>query len=305
MKRFIVNTLAALAVMLIAVSRLNAAEVVTYYHNNYLGSPIAATDSSGAVIWQQAYDPWGLKLTTNTDERGYTGNWLDEETGLADHKARWMTSAIGRFTAIDPLSWNESNIHSFNRYAYANDNPYAFVDPSGSNGVTGVGGLIVESYNLLTGKGFNAGRVWGAFKDGYNGAGAGFVGSAVQDVTTFVPIGAIAGAMYKSAKLASLAKGLSETGAVTKGASKEVTKSSRKRIKRLIKNLSDNSRQSSGLSQEKTDQLRRIVERAGGKLRNDGATGVKGSSAGKPHVQTEGLGKSIDSRHIWTKDGVQ
>ena len=90
-----------------------------------------------------------------------------------------------------------------------------------------------------------------------------------------------------------------------KSASKEITKSSRKRVKRLIKKLSDNSRQNNGLSQEKTDQLRRIVERSGGKLRNDGISGVKGSSAGRPHVQTEGLGKSIDSRHIWTQGGVQ
>ena len=97
----------------------------------------------------------------------------------------------------------------------------------------------------------------------------------------------------------------SGSSVATKSTSKEITKSSRKRVKRLIKNLSDNSRQNNGLSQEKTDQLRRIVEKAGGKLRNDGATGVKGSSAGKPHVQTEGLGKSIDSRHIWTQGGVQ
>lgn len=90
-----------------------------------------------------------------------------------------------------------------------------------------------------------------------------------------------------------------------KGAGKEITKSSRKRVKKLVKNLSDNSRQNNGLSQGKTDQLRRIVEKAGGKLRNDGASGVKGSSAGKSHVQTEGLGKSIDSRHVWTKEDVQ
>lgn len=38
---------------------------------------------------------------------------------------------------------------------------------------------------------------------------------------------------------------------VTKGTSKEITKSSRKRVKRLVKDLSDNSRQNSGLSQEK------------------------------------------------------
>ncbi|MBQ0746738.1 MAG: RHS domain-containing protein [Marinobacter sp.] len=64
MKRFIMKTLAALLVLVFTVLPLSAAEVVTYYHNDHLGSPIASTDSSGAVIWQQAYDPWGLKLTT-------------------------------------------------------------------------------------------------------------------------------------------------------------------------------------------------------------------------------------------------
>ncbi len=32
---------------------------------------------------------------------------------------------------IDPVGFQEDNIHSFNRYAYANDNPYRFVDPDG------------------------------------------------------------------------------------------------------------------------------------------------------------------------------
>jgi len=131
MTRTIWNTLATLAVLIFTALPLSAAEVVTYYHNDHLGSPIAATDSTGAVVWQQAYDPWGLKLTANTDERGYTGNWLDEETGLADHKARWYTSSIGRFTGIDPVKWHESNIHSFNRYAYGNNNPYSYADPDG------------------------------------------------------------------------------------------------------------------------------------------------------------------------------
>lgn len=131
MTRTIWNTLATLAVLIFTVLPLSAAEVVTYYHNDHLGSPIAATDSTGAVVWQQAYDPWGFKLTANTDERGYTGNWLDEETGLADHKARWYTSSIGRFTGIDPVKWHETNIHSFNRYSYSGNNPYTNTDVGG------------------------------------------------------------------------------------------------------------------------------------------------------------------------------
>lgn len=131
MKHSILTTLAALAVLAFTTLPLSAAEVVTYYHNDHLGSPIAATDDTGTVVWQQAYDAWGLKLTANTDERGYTGNWLDEETGLADHKARWYTSSIGRFTGIDPVEWHETNIHSFNRYAYGNNNPYSYADQNG------------------------------------------------------------------------------------------------------------------------------------------------------------------------------
>ena len=139
MTRTIWNTLATLAVLIFTALPLSAAEVVTYYHNDHLGSPIAATDDTGTVVWQQAYDPWGFKLTANTDERGYTGNWLDEETGLADHKARWYTSSIGRFTGIDPVKWHETNIHSFNRYSYSGNNPYTNTD---------VGGKLFFSFHM-------------------------------------------------------------------------------------------------------------------------------------------------------------
>ncbi|WP_339782510.1 RHS repeat-associated core domain-containing protein [uncultured Marinobacter sp.] len=226
MNQFIIKHLWALTLLLLTAFPLKAAEVVTYYHSDQLGSPIAATDSTGTVVWQQAYDPWGLKLTTNTDARGYTGNWLDEETGLADHKARWYTSLIGRFTAIDPVKWHETNIHSFNCYAYGNNNPYSYVDTNGRNAVTAFGGLLVESYNAVVGKGFDIGRVQGALADGYNGEGAGFASSLYQDAESFIPIGAIAGALVKSAKLANVAFKKKEVNAAREAVKEQFRKES-------------------------------------------------------------------------------
>ena len=179
MNRSIMNTLAALAVLIFTVLPLSAAEVVTYYHNDHLGSPVVGTDSSGAVVWQQAYDPWGLKITTNTDARGYTGNWLDEETGLADHKARWYTSSIGRFTAIDPVKWHESNIHSFNRYSYSNNNPYRFDDRDGkmSREVPPVSPAYQSGPELGGGGSRGSGNV----------SGAAFAGAVIHSMSSLLP----------------------------------------------------------------------------------------------------------------------
>jgi uncharacterized protein RhaS with RHS repeats len=45
--------------------------------------------------------------------------------------ARYYDPVIGRFMGIDPKGFDEGNLHSFNRYTYANNNPYKFVDPDG------------------------------------------------------------------------------------------------------------------------------------------------------------------------------
>ncbi|MDC7126871.1 MAG: RHS repeat-associated core domain-containing protein [Spirochaetales bacterium] len=81
----------------------------------------------------------------------YTGKELDEETGLYYYNARWYIAElyestvhtilpnhaklkefddpnIGRFTTEDPIR------DGLNWYAYANNNPLKFVDPTGLSG---------------------------------------------------------------------------------------------------------------------------------------------------------------------------
>ena len=54
---------------------------------------------------------------------------------------------VGRFISKDPVGFDPQDLHSFNRYAYANNNPYRYVDPDGRASVAlvlaGVGAAAV------------------------------------------------------------------------------------------------------------------------------------------------------------------
>lgn len=275
---------------------VSAAEEVVYYHTNLQGSPIAATDDTGTILWERSYGPWGHPTSSvSEDTHGFTGAPRDEATGLSDLQARWYSPEVGRMQSLDPVRFQEDNIHSFNLYTYGNNNPYRYEDPNGESPVE----IFTE---LLPALGRSSGAL-AAYAVGYYREDQALMQVALDGMNemqgdNLLSIAAVFGPPGGK-------KAYDGVKAVTKGANKEITKSSRKRVKRLVNNLSGNSRKNNGLSQEKTDQLRRIVEKAGGKIRNDRDSGVKGTSAGKPHVQTEGLGKSIDNRHIWTKKGVQ
>jgi len=109
-----------------------AAEEVTYYHTNLHGSPVAATDNAGAILWERSYDPWGHPTSSaSVSPLGYTGAPREGATNLTDLKARWYSPVSGRMQSLDPVSFHEENIHSFNLYAYGNNNPYRYEDPDG------------------------------------------------------------------------------------------------------------------------------------------------------------------------------
>lgn len=112
-----------------------AAETITYFHNDIVGSPVIATDASGAVVWKETYEPFGgrLKAQPGSEKNAiwFSGKPQDVETGFVYMGARYYDPMIGRFTGVDPAAINVSNVHSANRYAYANNNPYVNKDPDG------------------------------------------------------------------------------------------------------------------------------------------------------------------------------
>jgi RHS repeat-associated protein len=156
--RSLLTVFKALIVGLCIVTHVAAqTSTVTYFHNDLAGSAVAASDSSGAIIWRESYRPYGERLTnasaSQDNSQWYTGHRQDAESGLVYMGARHYDPLIGRFLSIDPAPFTEGNPHSFNRYAYANNNPVKFVDPDGKAALLGyvlVGtALLFVGYSLL------------------------------------------------------------------------------------------------------------------------------------------------------------
>ena len=203
--------LAALAAMLALVTvTARAGETITYIHWDALGSPVAATDEGGNVIWRESYRPYGARIDNEagaaTNSRWYTGHPQDGDTGLVYAGARYYDPTIGRFLGVDPAGVQEGKPGSFNRYAYGNNNPYRYVDPDGKNGTEAIGGLFYESGQFLMGHGFDGVRVWGALLDGYNGEGGSVVHAAFQDAMTAASVTAIGGVAARAYQLARVSK---------------------------------------------------------------------------------------------------
>jgi len=111
---------------------------VVYYHTDISGSPLAATDENGNLLWKESYRPYGGRMKRQdggTNSIWFAGKPQDDGTGLSYFGARYYDPVIGRFMGIDPQGFDEKNIHSFNRYAYANNNPYKYIDPDGRSPV--------------------------------------------------------------------------------------------------------------------------------------------------------------------------
>lgn len=127
---------AALAVVTLYVPALASAGVTTtFFHNDGAGSPVLATDVNGLQAWRETYRPYGDRLiqsaASSNNKLWFGGKQFDSNTGLIYLGRRYYDPTAGRFMGIDPLPVDFNNFYTFNRYAYANNNPYKFVDPSG------------------------------------------------------------------------------------------------------------------------------------------------------------------------------
>jgi RHS repeat-associated protein len=163
----------------------HAGSRVTYYINDALGSPAATLDETGAVIARADYLPYGGSTDTTgnvptnaIDRIGYTGH-VQDDTGLVYVGARYFDPVAGRFMGMDPVGFDEANPQSFNRYQYANNNPYRFVDPDG-----GSPEIIWDAFNVGLGVSSLASNL---SSGNYVAAAADTIGIVVDVLATIAP----------------------------------------------------------------------------------------------------------------------
>jgi len=88
---------------LVQLTKVGATTTPVYLHPDLLGSPRKASSGTGALLWQEHYDPYGAKLNGSETTVGYTGHAHDA-TGLTYMKARFYDPSQHRLPRIRSTS---------------------------------------------------------------------------------------------------------------------------------------------------------------------------------------------------------
>ena len=116
----------------------NSTPTYHYYLQDHLGNNRVVIDEHGQVEQVNHYYAFGGLMGESTGGGAqpykYNGKELDRMHGLDwyDYGARHYDAVLGRWMCVDPLAEKYDNVGS---YIYCKNNPIAFMDMNGKDGV--------------------------------------------------------------------------------------------------------------------------------------------------------------------------
>jgi RHS repeat-associated protein len=137
----------------VSVSGNDTAHPWIYYSSDHLGTPRLLTDDMGATLEMRRSWPFGEDVgTPSTSQRLRFATMERDPEGLRyyDH-ARSHSFGLARFLSPDKLGGKITDPQSWNRYAYARNNPIRYYDPNGKEVADGVQLRKDRDYALATG----------------------------------------------------------------------------------------------------------------------------------------------------------
>ncbi|MCX6693372.1 MAG: PKD domain-containing protein [Methanomicrobiales archaeon] len=128
----------------------------SYYHFTPTGHTSEITTSTGMVVNQYTYTPFGeyrQKVEGIANPFKYVGEYgvMDDGTGLFHMKKRFYDPVYGRFTSVDPVYQPGGN-----PYTYCQNNPVIKIDPKGR---------FYWFLAIAAGAGYGAYKAYGWVKD--------------------------------------------------------------------------------------------------------------------------------------------
>ena len=166
---------------------------INYLLGDHLGSVSTVVNASGEIISQSRYLPFGEVLWedgTSPTDYTYTGQRSLSDIGLMNYNARFYDPMLSRFTSPDSIIPEPGSVIGYNRYAYVNNNPIRYTDPSGH--------IIPEDIDWPWGRGYEPTKSGTTSNDTWNDEGffeigdTGFyIHEGISNITTYEFDGAI------------------------------------------------------------------------------------------------------------------
>ena len=145
-----------------------------FYQKDLQGNIFAIVNAAGVAVTFYHYDAWGnhkvydadslIEMTSptfigNLNPFRYRGYYYDTETKLYYLQSRYYDPEVGRFISADQVEYTTPEaFDGLNIYAYCNNNPVMYADPSGHFpvlalilGVTALVGLGLTIGGVVTG----------------------------------------------------------------------------------------------------------------------------------------------------------